>query len=1084
MPRLSVYALFAAGVVLALPASLQAGEELEYGPAPDWVVEIAPGPAQQDGEDLPYRTLLFDYQVKLTPQASSSYSHNVFEIRNAQGLASGNLAVVWSPEHDRPTVHKVLIRRGEEVIDVLAEGQEFSILRREQNLEQSMLNGLLTAHILPEGLQVGDIVEFATSVESSNPVLGGHVETSAGLNFPSEKSHLRIEWPSSVALRLAQSDNLPAMTVTKRGKSTVAELTLEDVEAVLPPRLAPLRHALFGFVEVSDFTSWAELAQHFAPLYGDAAAVPAQGSLRDEVERIRALSEDPVIRAEAALRLVQDEVRYVALLMGASALVPADAETTWARRFGDCKAKTALLLAILEEFGIDAVPVFVSITGGDLIRDRLPAVGLFNHVLVRARIDGREYWLDGTRMGDRKLANLPVPDLGWVLPLTGGSSELVRLTPPPLERPEEDLAIHFDTSAGLSLPAPAKVEMVLRGDMAIGTNAALMGMSTSARDRALREYWRARLRFVEIGSTGMAYDADAAELRLTMTGEAEMDWDGGWYETDWTGVGFAADFDRAPGPNSDAPYLIPHPYFERTRQTIVLPPGFTADAIRGQAEIDQVVSGVEYKRRAGLEGNVFTIERTKRSLQPEFPATEARSAQRELRRLHQETIHLRRPDTYRQTAAEMDLLLSRTPETAAQYIDRGYSMLNAGRHADALVDFEDATDLEPGNALAWANRGITLVWLQNLTEAEASFVRAERLFAEKDVSDTSRAVVYRGRGLLAEYRYDIAGAVAQYTASLEHDPGNLFAIGHRAHVNWQLRDAAAALADADEGLRLNPAWTDLYALRAHIYHALGDEPRALEQIDLLRGNGAVSESMADFVIAGIYRTLGRYDDAIALFDRVMERGPDAAVLAALATDGDRQQMITDAQAFMLGHKALIQVAAGDYAGALDSYDTIARIIPNSSDSGLLSNRGIVLWRMGREQEARELFKEVRKRADSAAELNNICYMKALSGVALELALEECNASLRKQADFPPTLDSRALAYLRLGRVDEALADFDKAIAGMPFTAAAFYGRALAWHSKGDLDRARADAKKALTLNPSIVRMFEENSLPLPPELQP
>ena len=37
---------------------------------------------------------------------------------------------------------------------------------------------------------------------------------------------------------------------------------------------------------------------------------------------------------------------------------------------------------------------------------------LFNHVLVRARIAGREYWLDGTRIGDSSLANLTVPDFG------------------------------------------------------------------------------------------------------------------------------------------------------------------------------------------------------------------------------------------------------------------------------------------------------------------------------------------------------------------------------------------------------------------------------------------------------------------------------------------------------------------------------------------------------------------------------------------------------------------------------------------------------------------------------------------------
>jgi transglutaminase-like putative cysteine protease len=80
-----------------------------------------------------------------------------------------------------------------------------------------------------------------------------------------------------------------------------------------------------------------------APLYEKAAAIPAQGPLRSELERIQSLSPDPKVRTEAALALVQDRVRYVALEMGAGGYVPTDAETTWSRRYGDCKGKTALL---------------------------------------------------------------------------------------------------------------------------------------------------------------------------------------------------------------------------------------------------------------------------------------------------------------------------------------------------------------------------------------------------------------------------------------------------------------------------------------------------------------------------------------------------------------------------------------------------------------------------------------------------------------------------------------------------------------------------------------------------------------------
>ena len=58
------------------------------------------------------------------------------------------------------------------------------------------------------------------------------------------------------------------------------------------------------------------------------------------------------MRAQAALGLVQDRIRYVALAMGTGGLVPADAATTWSRRFGDCKGKTVLLLAMLRALGV------------------------------------------------------------------------------------------------------------------------------------------------------------------------------------------------------------------------------------------------------------------------------------------------------------------------------------------------------------------------------------------------------------------------------------------------------------------------------------------------------------------------------------------------------------------------------------------------------------------------------------------------------------------------------------------------------------------------------------------------------------
>jgi hypothetical protein len=51
------------------------------------------------------------------------------------------------------------------------------------------------------------------------------------------------------------------------------------------------------------------------------------------------------------------------------------------------------------------------------MNERLPSLAAFNHVIVRAIIDGKVYWLDGTRTGDKSgLDVLRPPPHRWALP--------------------------------------------------------------------------------------------------------------------------------------------------------------------------------------------------------------------------------------------------------------------------------------------------------------------------------------------------------------------------------------------------------------------------------------------------------------------------------------------------------------------------------------------------------------------------------------------------------------------------------------------------------------------------------------------
>jgi hypothetical protein len=90
----------------------------------------------------------------------------------------------------------------------------------------------------------------------------------------------------------------------------------------------------------------------------------------------------------------------------------------------DCKGKAALLLALLDGLGIAAEPALVATHGGETMDRRLPNVTGFDHVIVRAEIGGKVWWLDPTV--EEEAAHDPAlqeaPRFGWALPVHAGAA--------------------------------------------------------------------------------------------------------------------------------------------------------------------------------------------------------------------------------------------------------------------------------------------------------------------------------------------------------------------------------------------------------------------------------------------------------------------------------------------------------------------------------------------------------------------------------------------------------------------------------------------------------------------------------------
>lgn len=1076
---------FLAGLCLlawAMPAL--ATDRVERGPVPVWVRPVTPSDAPAQSErSVTY--LLADEQFRLAPERSESYAETVLRIDRPEGLSAGNFSLSWQPESQTLTVHKLTIRRGKQLIDVLASGQTFEVLRREANLESAMLDGMLTATIQPEDVQVGDIVTLATTVTSSDPTYRGHVEQMANAVYsdPIGRHHFSAEWPATLPIRQRQTDDLPLLKARRDGEFARIELTTDSLQPPVITSGSPARYRRPRLIELSDFRDWSELAALFAPLYDKAATIPANSPLQAEVARIRSVSSDPKLRAEAALALVQGRIRYVALLMGTGNFVPADAMSTWNRRFGDCKAKSALLVAILRALDITADPVIVNLSGNDGLDQRLPMIGLFNHVIVRALIGGKVYWLDGTRTGDLRLDQLATPDVDWGLPLARGAT-LVRMVPEQLQQPSLETVLRIDSSKGIGPAAPMHAEVVLRGDRAYATSVSAADLVGEARERYLRDYWKQRYAFADVRAVSMSYDAGKRELRFIMDGLATMAWSGRTYWLVDSSLGDGdADFERGPGERKDAPFGVTFPYFMRSTETVLLPPGVVPD----RDDISEIAAGVEYRRTTNLSGNAFTVETSTRSLMAEFPGDQAISAQKTLRALADRHLALRVLDND-QSVVEADRSTTGSATTSEREVQeeaaldgftrRGFDLLADDDWDGAIAAFQAAVRRNPNSGTALAGRGFAFAWHGDLDAATRDLDAAA-------VIEPDDSYVLRARGYLAQKRDRNAEALRFYTRVLDKVPDDHTTYGWRAEVYRKVGDTAAALRDAETATKLKPSWADMYFLRARIYQQTGQPAKAFAE-----ARRAVTtnpqNSYAHYQAAIIYNEGGRREDALIAVNRAIEIAPRADLFLArmlMRADRDFVSKRQDVEAALrfdpsseraLEEKAYLQDRIGDPAGAVATYSTL--LSKKADSSQWLTLRAETLSQVGRKEESARDFAAARAAARDDDDFNLLCWNHALTDIELPAALRDCQFALEKMPNDYMSFASLGLVQIKLGQIDEAIASYDRALSLEANSAIALYGRATAWARKGNSTKAAADRAAALKADPDIVEMARKSGL--------
>jgi hypothetical protein len=138
---------------------------------------------------------------------------------------------------------------------------------------------------------------------------------------------------------------------------------------------------------------------------------------------------------------------------------------------------------------------------------------------------------------------------------------------------------------------------------------------------------------------------DTGEYVVEFSGKDEMDWDE--YE-DRKGVRFPfsnytskwdVDFDRKEGPFMDAAVALNTAFWEREKETVILPSakGFKIDDTH---PIDRKVAGTHIWRQVTIEGNQVSSITNFRHMDPSITAQEARGAEEEIKSISENWAYL------------------------------------------------------------------------------------------------------------------------------------------------------------------------------------------------------------------------------------------------------------------------------------------------------------------------------------------------------------------------------------------------------------------------------------------------------------
>lgn len=365
---------------------------------PKWAQPLAEAPPTERTDSVVVRLMETQAYAGATP---AMLFNRAIQVNERQALAIiGQVGLSYYPAYQKLLLHRVAILRGGQKLD-RTNTVNTRFLQREERMEQGMYGGATTVQLLLDDVRVGDTLLISYTIEGSNPVFGKRWSESFSFDGgePIELRRLIVLHPKERTIRWQQFGDFRTEAITPQidevGGMQRLRFEARGIEPLEFEQGIPSDYFAGRFIQFTEYQNWAEVADWAAALFPVAQPGPELTAL---IKQFQA-EPTPAARAAAAMRWVQNEVRYFSVSIGENSHRPQDPNLVLKRRYGDCKDKTYLLVTLLRGMGMSARPLLVMATAPKLPGRLMATPTSFDHVITQLNLEGQEYYLDATRQG-------------------------------------------------------------------------------------------------------------------------------------------------------------------------------------------------------------------------------------------------------------------------------------------------------------------------------------------------------------------------------------------------------------------------------------------------------------------------------------------------------------------------------------------------------------------------------------------------------------------------------------------------------------------------------------------------------------